>query len=109
MLEQELLVKLVGALESNNIPYMLTGSYVSSLQGQPRSTYDIDVVVEIHEQQLAEFLNAFPVDEYYRDKESIIDALMRQSHWSKTYRYFRRQSFPDEEIIPSESGSDFVH
>ena len=40
MVEQELLVKLVRTLESSNIPYMLTGSYVSSLQGQPRSTHD---------------------------------------------------------------------
>ena len=47
MLEQELLIQAVHALEECKVPYMLTGSYVSSLQGFPRSTHDIDIVVMI--------------------------------------------------------------
>jgi hypothetical protein len=45
MSQQELLKKVVAALESGAIPYMLTGSLVSSLRGEPRSTHDIDDVV----------------------------------------------------------------
>jgi hypothetical protein len=32
-------------LEATVIDYMITGSVVSSLQGEPRATHDIDVVV----------------------------------------------------------------
>ncbi len=42
MSQQELLINAVRALENAHIDYMLTGSVVSSLQGEPRSTHDID-------------------------------------------------------------------
>jgi tRNA/tmRNA/rRNA uracil-C5-methylase (TrmA/RlmC/RlmD family) len=38
MSQQKLLKKVVQALDQAGIPYMLTGSIVSSLQGEPRST-----------------------------------------------------------------------
>jgi hypothetical protein len=43
MSQQELLKKTVRFLDENKIEYMLTGSYTSSLQGEPRSTHDIDI------------------------------------------------------------------
>jgi hypothetical protein len=45
MSQQELLTRVVAALEEAGTPYMLTGSLVSSLQGEPRSTHDFDFVV----------------------------------------------------------------
>lgn len=36
---------MVEALDASATPYMLTGSLVSSLQGEPRSTHDMDFVV----------------------------------------------------------------
>ena len=45
MPQQELLIKVVQALQNADIDHMVTGSIVSSLQGEPRSTHDIDVVV----------------------------------------------------------------
>ena len=47
MPQLELLEKIVKFLTANNIQYMLTGSIVSSLQGIPRSTHDIDVIISI--------------------------------------------------------------
>lgn len=45
MLQPELLIrKVVQILESAGIEYMMTGSIVSSLQGEPWSTHDIDLV-----------------------------------------------------------------
>lgn len=41
MSQQELLKIVVKALENANIQYMITGSIVSSLQGEPRLTHDI--------------------------------------------------------------------
>ncbi len=75
MLEQELLVRTVQVMDEHNIKYMLTGSYVSSLQGQPRSTHDIDIVVKILMTQVSYLIAAFPSPLYYLDKVSIIDAI----------------------------------
>ncbi len=44
MSQQKLLKKVLSVLNQAGIQYMLTGSIVSSLQGEPRSTHDIDVV-----------------------------------------------------------------
>ena len=43
---RSLLSATVGALEAEGIPYMLTGSVVSSMYGEPRSTLDLDVVID---------------------------------------------------------------
>jgi len=45
MSQQELLKKIIQALDQAEIPYMITGSIVSSLQGEPRSTHDIDILI----------------------------------------------------------------
>ena len=47
MPQQELLNAVISALEGAAIPYMLTGSVVSSMQGEPRATHDIDVIVSL--------------------------------------------------------------
>ena len=48
MSQQELLTKVVQALDAAGIEYMVTGSVVSSLQGEPRATHDIDLVVDLN-------------------------------------------------------------
>jgi len=40
MSQQELLKTVIQVLDRVGIPYMLTGSIVSSLQGEPRSTQE---------------------------------------------------------------------
>jgi len=47
MSQSELLKKTIAALEAANTHYMLTGSFASSLQGEPRLTHDIDLVIAI--------------------------------------------------------------
>jgi hypothetical protein len=58
--QPELLRKVVAALDALGIDYMITGSAASSLQGEPRATHDIDLVVEIDSVQVAELIHAFP-------------------------------------------------
>ena len=59
MLQPERLIrKVIQTLEDAGIEYMVTGSVVSSLQGEPRSTHDIDLVVVLREsaaQKLKEY------------------------------------------------------
>ncbi|MCA9291541.1 MAG: hypothetical protein KDA25_10455 [Phycisphaerales bacterium] len=45
MSQRELLSEMAALLDGAAIPYMVTGSIASSLQGVPRATHDIDLVV----------------------------------------------------------------
>lgn len=75
MSQQELLKKVAGVLNDLGIDYMVSGSLVSSLQGEPRSTHDIDIVVAIHSSSAKPLVAAFPPPDYYLTEESILDAL----------------------------------
>lgn len=79
MSQQELLKKVIRALDQAGIAYMITGSVVSSLQGEPRSTHDIDMVVAIQKSAVRRFAEAFPPPDFYLDENSILDAIDRQS------------------------------
>ncbi|MCL6612133.1 MAG: hypothetical protein K6T66_11400 [Peptococcaceae bacterium] len=79
MSQQELLKRVVRALENAEIKYMVTGSIVSSLQGEPRSTHDIDFVVAIEGPSIDKLVAAFPASDFYLDKESIADAIKRKA------------------------------
>jgi len=79
MSQQELLKKVIQALDQAGIQYMITGSVVSSLQGEPRSTHDIDIVVAIKSSNVRKFIEAFPPSDFYLDKDSIRDAINKES------------------------------
>ena len=79
MSQQELLRKVVETLVKANIDYMVTGSIASSLQGEPRSSIDIDFIIDIKKPSVKKLINAFPAPEYYLDEESIIDAMSKKS------------------------------
>ena len=48
----EVFRRILGAVESAGIPYMLTGSFASSYHGAPRATQDIDLVIAPERAQL---------------------------------------------------------
>ena len=75
MSQQELLKSVIRALDAAGIDYMATGSVVSSLQGEPRSTHDIDLVVAIHPESVKNLVSAFPSPAYYLNEEDIIEAI----------------------------------
>jgi len=79
MSQQKLLEKVIQTLDGCGIHYMLTGSVVSSLQGEPRSTHDIDMVIAIEESQAHDLTAAFPPPDFHLDEHSIFDAINRQS------------------------------
>lgn len=79
MSQQELLKLTVETLDGAGIEYMLTGSVVSSLQGEPRSTHDIDIVVAIKRPAAKKLADAFPTPRYHLTKESILDAISHTS------------------------------
>jgi len=73
--QQDLLKKVTDVLRDLGIDYMVSGSLVSSLQGEPRSTHDIDIVVAIRPASAKPLAAAFPPPDYYLTEESILDAL----------------------------------
>ena len=75
MLQQELLGKVIRVFENEGIDYMVTGSVVSSLQGEPRSTHDIDLVVNIRPDDVKKLTRAFHAPEFYLDEEAIFEAI----------------------------------
>jgi hypothetical protein len=74
MSQPELLRKVIKALESAKIEYMITGSIASSLQGEPRSTHDIDIVVSVWRSSIKCLLDAFQSG-YYLDEADILGAI----------------------------------
>ncbi|MEK7316941.1 MAG: hypothetical protein AAB011_12230 [Candidatus Eisenbacteria bacterium] len=75
----EVIRQVVAALDVAGVPYMLTGSFASSLHGAPRSTQDLDLVIAPDEQSLERLVNQFPPDRYYLSRVAAFDALHRRS------------------------------
>jgi hypothetical protein len=71
--------KLIDILDSAGIPYMLTGSFASSLHGMPRATQDIDLVIAPNPASLKALLQSFPEDRYYVSRAAALDAYERAS------------------------------
>jgi hypothetical protein len=70
------------ALERAGVPYMLTGSFASSIHGVPRATHDVDVVIAPTREQLLALLDQFPDTEYYVSRDAALDALARRSQFN---------------------------
>jgi len=82
MPQLELLKKTVKILTENNIPYMLTGSIVSSLQGIPRSTHDIDIIISITKIGIPPIIKAFFKENFYINEKSIEEAINNKSQFN---------------------------
>jgi len=77
--QPELLKLVARTLDAVGIEYMITGSVASSLQGEPRATHDIDLVVAVraHAAAAAAALKtAFPEPEFYLDEAAVHDAIV---------------------------------
>ncbi|HEY2726654.1 MAG TPA: hypothetical protein VGI61_05745, partial [Parafilimonas sp.] len=79
MPQPQLLEKVIQILNNNQIDYMITGSIASSLQGEPRATHDIDIIVAITKSAKNILLNAFPFPQYYLSEDAILYAIENKS------------------------------
>ncbi len=61
------------------IPYMVTGSVVSSLQGQPRATHDIDVVVLLDKRAIHPLREAFTKEQFYSSETGMEEAITHRT------------------------------
>jgi hypothetical protein len=68
--QQALLKRVVDALDGLCIQYMVSGSIVSSLQGEPRATHDADLVVDISSEDLPALVRALDDPSLHLDGQS---------------------------------------
>lgn len=78
MSQQALLTRIVEVLDRAGIPYMLTGSLASSLQGAPRATHDIDLVVDVSVEHASRLAAELATLDVYVDDLAVGDAARRR-------------------------------
>lgn len=54
---------------------MVTGSFASSIHGEPRASKDIDIVISATADQARQFVSHFPKDHYYAEEIDAVEAL----------------------------------
>jgi hypothetical protein len=64
-----------GWLNDASIPYMVAGSFASTLHGRPRSTQDVDIVIHPTEKSLRMFVASVPQERAYIDLPTAVAAL----------------------------------
>jgi hypothetical protein len=74
-----LLEDVVGLLGAIGIPHMIVGSFAAMVHGEPRTTHDLDVVIDPTAAQLDELLQRLPAERYYVDADVARDARRRRS------------------------------
>jgi hypothetical protein len=70
----DVLARIVAALDDAGVPYMLSGSFASTLFGSPRATQDIDMVIDPTLGSLERLLLHFPDDAYYVSRDAAREA-----------------------------------
>jgi hypothetical protein len=75
-----LLERLVRMLDCSGVPFMIAGSFASTAHGLPRTTQDLDVVIDPPTPQaLDSLVGSMSPDDYYVDVDAARDALRRRS------------------------------
>ena len=61
-------------LDGADVPFMLAGSFASTYHGHPRTTQDIDIVIDPAHEALLRFVDSLPADRTYVDRMTAIEA-----------------------------------
>ena len=79
MPDHDLLHCFISRLNRLNIRYAVTGAIASIIYGEPRLTHDLDLVIELHLEDIDRFAAAFPLSEFYCPPAEIIQIEIRRS------------------------------
>ena len=82
MVQFEFLTTLVEKLCELEITYFITGSMATMYYGEPRTTLDVDIVVEVGFGDVRRIAEAFPAPEYYCSQTMIEEAIRRRSQFN---------------------------
>jgi hypothetical protein len=77
----DVVMTVVRVLEHLGVPYLLGGSFASSIFGFVRFTVDADLIADLKAEQAVPLAEALGED-FYADVEMILDAIRRQSSFN---------------------------
>jgi len=80
--QAELLRYVIEALESQELTYMVVGSFASSTYGEPRLTHDIDIVVSLRADAVDRLCSAFPAPEFYVSASAAREAVQTRGQFN---------------------------
>lgn len=98
---------IVERLRAAGVPHMLAGSFASTFHGTPRTTQDIDLVIDPTPVLLERLLEAFSPQEFYVSVDAARDALVRggqfnvidlSTGWKVDLIMRRQRPFSEEEF-----------
>jgi hypothetical protein len=72
--QADLLRQVIGALDGMGLPYVIGGSVALAVWAVPRTTHDLDIVVDVPEDRIEEFCAHFQATSYYIDPEGMRNA-----------------------------------
>jgi len=67
--------KVVQALDEIGAPYMIVGAFAGLAFGITRITFDIDILVDLREKDIAALAARFPLPRYYADPEMMRNSI----------------------------------
>lgn len=82
MSQIQALKAVIKLLNKSKFPYMITGAYAVSYYGEPRSTHDLDIVIEIFESDVENICRIFNTGGYEFDRAMIDNAVTYHSHFT---------------------------
>jgi hypothetical protein len=66
-----LFLDILRTLERIGAPYMIIGGFAATMYGITRTTFDIDIIVDLKEQHIRALAEAYPPPRYYADPEQM--------------------------------------
>lgn len=87
-------LSVAAVFEELGIAYVLGGSLASAIHGEPRSTHDVDFVVDLSEDQVPDLVTRLQGD-YFLDEASIRAALLHRASFQLVHQrdYYRVDVF----------------
>jgi hypothetical protein len=70
-----LFLDILQTLEDIGAPYMIIGAFAASVYGVSRTSFDIDIVVELNEEHIEALVAAYPLPRYYADPIQMRDSI----------------------------------
>lgn len=67
--------RVIHILHESRLAYMVVGSFASGFWGEPRATYDVDVVLTISQDDVPLLGRLFPADEFYYSEQAAREAI----------------------------------
>jgi hypothetical protein len=86
----EVLLSVVAVLDEVGVPYVVGGSVSSSVFGEPRSSMDVDLLVQLSPSRVGALAARLQAD-FYVDEEAVADAVRRAAsfniiHWATMFK-----------------------